>query len=211
VHIAVQRNDVAALEMLIQANVDLNEAKNVSEAIHILNQNLQPHINEPYNVIAFSQGALYFQLWMNQNLGSRPLKQVLLAPAIYIKNHKLLDKIFASLPYFFPIKSSTPKPLRRYAFLYIWEYRILFKAIELFQSTIQKFPVKTLVIVDPKDELIETDDLRERWIDQIHLFQRPYLRGKRPGKYHIIFHPEYFSDKDWSKLINLIKDFILND
>ncbi len=187
------------------------EAKNIKQAIEILDQRLRPHIQRPYHVIAFSQGALYFQLWLQEKLGPLPIKQILLAPAISIKNHFFLKMIFETLPYYLFIKSSTPKTLRRYSFLYIWEYRILLEGLERFQQANQRFPVETMILIDPKDELINAQDLKHKWAEQVQLIPRPYLKGRRPGKYHILFHPDFYSKEEWLNFIERMRNFLLSD
>jgi hypothetical protein len=69
----------------------------------------------------------------------------------------------------------------------------------------------TFVLIDPKDEVIDAISLKKEMDEnkvELIYFSRPYLRGKRPGKHHILFHPDYFSESDWEKIIKTIGDFL---
>ncbi len=164
--------------------------------------------NSPYAVIAFSQGALYFQLWLRQTLVKKPIAQVLLAPAISIRYFDLLNRLSRLLPLEMTIKSQLPESLRRYSYLYVREYRILFDAQISFRSEKKPFVVPTLVLIDPKDELVNAQKLKSEYPEQVVFIERPYLRGKKPGKYHAIFHPEYFTVEDWEKMLGKISGFL---
>jgi pimeloyl-ACP methyl ester carboxylesterase len=187
------------------------ECPNLELAMKKFDQLLKPHIKDDYTVVAFSQGALYFQLWLNKQVENRPLKQVLLAPALSIRFFGIAEKIIAALPRVSIIPSQTPKQFRKYPFLFGWEYKILFKAATEFSGLEIKLPVPTLVLIDPKDEVIDSISLK-KVMDREHVrmiyFSRPYLKGKRPGKHHILFHPDYFSQSDWEKIIKTINDFL---
>jgi pimeloyl-ACP methyl ester carboxylesterase len=187
-----------------------HECPTLELALKKFDELLQPHIKCNYNVIAFSQGALYFQLWLNEHGDNRPHKQVLLAPALSIRFFGIAEKIISALPRMSFIPSQTPKKFRKYPFLFGWEYKILFEAATEFIALKSKAPIPTLVLLDPKDEVIDSISLKKE-MDKENIpliyFSRPYLKGKRPGKHHILFHPDYFSQGDWEKMIKTIENF----
>lgn len=188
-----------------------NECPTLELALKKFDELLQPHIKCDYNVVAFSQGALYFQLWLNMQGKNRPQKQVLLAPALSIRFFGIAEKIISAMPRMSIIPSQTPKKFRKYPFLFGWEYKILFNAATEFIGLKIKVPVPTLVLIDPKDEVIDSTTLKKVMDEEnvrLIYFSRPYLKGKRPGKHHILFHPDYFSQSDWENIIKTIYEFL---
>lgn len=192
--------------------VNRKEAKDFKEALTVFDQSMKKLKGIPYYVIAFSQGALYLQLWLEKNQAHRPLKQVLLAPAFVIRKQKIIEKLFKWLPSFFVIKSLAPKPFRRYEMINAWEYRILIHGMLTYQKIKSHFKIPTLVIIDPKDELVDASRLK-REIEKInpdisvHFFERTYLR-KGLGCHHILFHPDFFQEKDWGNFSRKIAGFL---
>jgi alpha-beta hydrolase superfamily lysophospholipase len=175
--------------------------------MQVFDRELSPHCDSPYVAVAFSQGALYLQLWLSLHPERAPLGQVLLAPALYIRRLGLLELLAKTVPSSWWVRSQAPKALRRFDRLYLWEYRTLFEKARKFQE----HPVllaPTLILVDEKDELVSGKELRKRFGDGVEFLHRPYLRGRRPGKYHILFHPEYFTPDDWDFFIRRIESFL---
>ncbi|HXH30218.1 MAG TPA: alpha/beta fold hydrolase [Bacteriovoracaceae bacterium] len=167
----------------------------------------------PYAVIAFSQGALYLQLWLEKNPDNKPVSQVLLAPALYLRRQKFLDKVLLKLPAWLTIKSFSPKPFRRYHTMKIWEYRTLFDGVKTYQKTKGKFRIPTKVFIDPMDELVDSQTLEECLAASnlghgVELVRRPTLK-RGPGQHHIIFHPDYFRPEEWERFTGLVLDFLL--
>lgn len=183
------------------------EARDFKEAFACFDEGLKKLAADgPYAVIAFSQGALYMQLWLEKRPDQRPVAQVLLAPALFIRRFKIFNTLSMLLPSFFMIKSLTPKHLRMYSSLSVSEYRILMHGISAYERIKHEFKVPTLVMIDPKDELVDAgkvSSLNVR-IEHVH---RDYLKKGVDG-HHIIFHPEYFTDEDWKKFIGKIDHFL---
>lgn len=192
------------------------EAKDFEKALDLFDENIQKLITGPYAVIAFSQGGLYFQLWLEKFNRSLPVAQVLLAPALYIRHFGKLNMVLSKLPSFAFILSQMPRKLRRYYYLNVWEYRTLFNKAIRFQEFKTPMKVPSLILVDPKDELVDAQLLKHK-LDtrnsgaEIEFYERKYLKGRRPGKYHILFHPEYFTPDDWESFIKKITGFIKNN
>jgi esterase/lipase len=183
-----------------------HEAKSLDEALKTFNNSMKSLENTPYIAIAFSQGALYLQLWLQNNKHHRPLKQVLLAPALAIYRHEIIRMLLKVLPSSFIIKSFSPKKFRRYEILRASEYNILIQGIDSYSPNPSGFEIPTLVMVDPKDELIKVRKLRAM-LNDITLVERPYL-NKGIGCHHIIFHPDYYRKEDWKKFTRKIETFL---
>jgi esterase/lipase len=187
---------------------DRTETENWKRASGVFKESLLEVTKDPYAVIAFSQGALYFQDWLASHEVKLPVAQILLSPALFIRNSLMVGMITKFLPAKFKIPSTMPQPLRRYNFLYVSEYRNLLEGMKKFHSSNLKFPIPTMVIVDSKDELVDARKLKEKFGSQVTIMERPYLEGRRPGKYHIIFHPDYHDAQGWKQFIQNISEFI---
>jgi hypothetical protein len=184
---------------------DRRENYDVESAMKHFDQRLRTVSQTPYGVVAFSQGALYLQGWISQYPHLAPRAQVLLAPALFLR-HEGAVRLLATLPMSFRVMSFTPLNLRRFHFLYAWEYRTIKKMVDKFQGE-PKLLDNTLILIDHKDELIDDKKLKENFTEKVIVIKRPYLRGRWPGKYHVLFHPDYFTPEDWRKILNQIQNF----
>lgn len=189
------------------------EARDFKNSLMIFDRKMKAYENEPYYAVAFSHGALYLQLWMEKNPAHKPLKQVLLAPALYIHKQNLIKKLLNVLPSFLFIKSLSPKDFRRYEIMNVWEYRILVHGMVTLQKMRSSFRVPTMVMIDPKDELVDAKTLKQEIEKKnadlkVMLYERSYLK-KGLGCHHILFHPDYFLPNDWTLFMSGIEDFFL--
>jgi esterase/lipase len=187
---------------------DRTETENWDRASGVFKKSLEEISQDPYVVIAFSQGALYFQDWLTSNDVRMPLAQILLSPALFIRNSTLISLLTKILHPKMKIPSTMPESLRRYHFLYISEYRNLLEGIKKFGLGKLKFPIPTMVVVDNKDELVDAKKLKMKFDSHVTILERPYLLGRRPGKYHIIFHPDYFEKQHWDEFITTLHQWI---
>lgn len=187
---------------------DRTETESWERASGVFKKSLEELTQDPYVVMAFSQGAVYFQDWLTSHKMRKPLGQILLSPALFIRNSFLIGMLTKILPPKFKIPSTMPTPLRRYNFLYVSEYRNLLEGIKRFSLGELKFPIPTLVIVDNKDELVDAKQLKKNFGNQVTILERPYLLGRRPGKYHIIFHPDYYEKQHWDEFILTLHQWI---
>jgi len=185
------------------------EAKDIKEAIGIFDQKMKTLKDKPYYAIAFSHGALYLQLWLEKNQEHKPIKQILLAPALYINRQKIIERALKILPSFFAIKSLSPKPFRRYEIMNAWEYNILVQGMLIYQKVRGKFRIPTKVFIDPKDELVDAFALRNH-LENVEFVERKYLK-KGLGCHHIIFHPDYFEEAHWREFTRKLESFLVND
>ena len=180
------------------------EASDWNEAIKVFEKKMETLENEPYYAIAFSHGAVYLNLWMETHSQGRPERQVLLAPALYIRKQKFIEKLLPLLPPKLLIPSLAPRELRRYHILTAREYNILVQKIVEWQRIRDAFRIPTMVLVDPKDELVDAKALKKHL--GAELWERPYLK-KGLGSHHILFHPDYFTNDDWKRLNSRIETF----
>lgn len=188
------------------------EAKNSREALRVFDQSMKKLEDTKYFAIAFSHGALYLQLWLEKNPECRPLKQILLAPALFIRKQKLIEKAMKILPSFVLIKSLAPKAFRRYEILTAGEYNILVQGMVTYQKVMKELKVPSLVLIDPKDELVHAQNLKKKLEEKNHGFEvqfieRPYLK-KGLGCHHILFHPDYFKESDWKEFTQKLENFL---
>jgi hypothetical protein len=186
---------------------DRFEAKNFEEALVLFKASMDKAVTGPWKAIAFSTGAVYLQHLLIENSIRPPSSQILLAPALRVHNYQIFKILLKLLPENVRIPSWSPKTVRRYSGLYLWEYRILFEAIKKNQSIDIVFPIPTLILIDPKDELVHAKELEvmSKRVD-FKLIHRDYLW--RPGHHHILFHPGYFSDPDWKEFVRRINNFL---
>jgi alpha-beta hydrolase superfamily lysophospholipase len=193
---------------------DRDEARTFQSAFKVFDTQMKVYCHEPYAVIAFSQGALYLQLWIAANKQFAPLAQVLLAPALYINHQKIITRLLSVLPSFAFVPSLTPLKLRRYHKLHIWEYRTLFEAVKRFQEIKEMAQVPTLILIDPEDELINVEKLKQSIyaLNEKHIefdfVIRKTTKALSSGKHHILFHPQYFNEEQWKSSISKLAHFL---
>lgn len=173
-----------------------HEARNLKAAEHAFSESMK-NLKGPYHAVCFSQGALYLQLWLRKNPGKGPLRQILLSPALYIRKQLLIEKALKIIPSFIVIKSLAPRQFRRYEILTAGEYNTLVQGILAFQKFPKEFPIPTLVMIDPKDELVHAQNLKLHH-SNVEYIERPEL-NKGLGGHHILFHPDYFNDQKWQE------------
>jgi pimeloyl-ACP methyl ester carboxylesterase len=192
---------------------DRHEASNFDEAIEVFTRRMERYTHRPYSAIAFSQGGLFLQLWLDRG-GRSPEHQVLLAPALYINRWKFISQLVNLLPKFVFVKGLSPKEYARWKTLSVWEYRILIEGIKTWQKNHTTFSVPTLLLIDPEDELVDARALQalDKLAHQEFYFEfwpRPYLGRKFGlGRHHIIMHPKYFTPPDWQRFTGRIQTFL---
>jgi hypothetical protein len=187
-----------------------DEVKNLDEALIKFDQEISPLLEENYVVLAFSQGAQYFQLWLNTFSRPRPLSMVLLAPAVFINFHGAVERLVHFLPGHFVFKSKMPRMFRRYHELYYWEYRLLFSGVSRFAEIRNLHGIPTQVMIDPKDELVNAKKvlaLYQQMGAKTEVIKRKKLKLTL-GRQHIIFHPDYFGEDEWKEFIHNISRFL---
>jgi hypothetical protein len=98
-----------------------------------------------------------------------------------------------------------------YKTMYVWEYRNLLGGLSRFQKSSEKITVPSLVILDPKDELIDAQSLKDEWKKknpgEYFLLERPSQKWG-PSYHHILFHSKYFTPGEWSDYTAKIENFL---
>lgn len=177
---------------------DRELGRSLEISLRDLDRQLQAHTKEPYYLVGFSMGGLLFQLWLEEHQDRRPQAQVLLAPALKIRRQRIVSLLLKLLPSNLAIKSLMPAHGRRRTSLYVWEYRTLIEGITAFKD---RLIPPTLILIDPKDELVDAKALKSLHA-RTHFIERPALRGA--GVHHLIFHPDYFGRTEWKQFIEVI-------
>ena len=184
------------------------EGKDFEEELKKFSETIAPHIQEPYVVVAYSLGALFFENWLIGKKENLPLRQVLLAPALYLRNEKWIRKIVRNLHPRMPIPSIAPKDIKLYKSLYVWEYRNLLEGMVRFQEATHEIKVPSFVMLDPKDELIDAKKLRREWkAGEVFFLERPRQKWG-PSNHHILFHSKYFTTSEWELYIYKIENYL---
>lgn len=185
-----------------------DEGKTFEEALRKFDEKILPHVQEPYVVVAYSLGALFFENWLVGRTENLPLKQVLLAPCLYLRRQKLVRQIMNSLHPKLPIPSIAPRDIMLYKTLFVWEYRNLLGGLERIQKNLQMINVPGLVIIDPKDELIDAAKLKSEWkAGDVFYLKRPAQKWG-PSNHHILFHSKYFTPDEWDLYLSKIETFL---
>jgi hypothetical protein len=185
---------------------DRGEAPTLDRALAVFAARMERYRGVPFRAVAFSHGALYLQLWLACAPGFGPERQVLLAPALFVRRQHLLEALLAVLPGAFRIKSLSPRRFRRFELLSAREYDVLVRGLLRYQRAgPPPFPAPTLALIDPRDELVDAALLRARFPETV-LVPRPELRGL--GAHHILFHPDYFPGDGWAAFTRRLDDFL---
>ncbi len=191
-----------------------NEGQSFEEALKNFDKTLSPHVQEPYMVVAYSLGALFFSNWLLGRKDNLPERMVFLAPALYLRKEKAIRKIISSLHPKLPIPSIAPRNIMLYKTLFVWEYRNLLGGMSRFQNDQNPITVPNFVMLDPKDELIDAERLKSEWQkkspgSEVVFLERP-LQKWGPSNHHILFHSKYFTKKEWDFYIQKIESFLKN-
>lgn len=189
-----------------------DEGKSFEEALKNFDKKILPHVQEPYVVVAYSLGAMFFSNWLIGRKENLPLRQVLLAPALYLRREKWIRKIIETLDPRIPIPSIAPRDIMLYKTLFVWEYRNLLGGMKRFQENPDPVQVPTLVLLDPLDELIDAEKLKTEWLKknpahEVYFLERPQQKWG-PSNHHILFHSKYFSPTEWETYIQKIDQFL---
>lgn len=189
----------------------LNHGLDLNESLAYLEKQFDALKAPHYYCLGFSQGGLALQL-LPERIKRKIKKQILLAPALAIRRSSFLSTVTKLLPAQLPFLSLAPKDLTKFPWLSMAYFILLFDQIAQFQKN-KTSTVKTLVMVDLKDELIDVlvvqKIIKENEINwQLEFIERPARPFISIGQGHIVFHPKYFSSADWKKLIHRINSFL---
>lgn len=189
---------------------EYNQKLDLNNSLTFLEQQFDNLQAEEYYCLGFSQGGLVLEL-LPDRIKQKIKRQVLLAPALAVKQKYFLNTITKFLPARIPLISLVPKQISKFSWLSVAYFDLLFSQINQFQK-LKPSPVPTLVLVDPRDELIDVPALTSivqknpKW--QLELFPRPNLPLITLGQGHILFFPKYFTKEAWVKITNRIAQYL---
>ncbi len=210
---AMKERGFKTLRLTLPGHGDIrNEGQTFEEALKKFDQTLAPHVKEPYMVVAYSLGALFFSNWLMGRTENLPLRMVYLAPALFLRNESVIRKVIGSLHPKLPIPSIAPRDIMLYKTLFVWEYRNLLGGISRFRADQNPIAVPNFVMLDPKDELIDAEKLKAEWKNrspgsEVVFLERPHQKWG-PSNHHILFHSKYFTGKEWEFFIGKIENFL---
>lgn len=182
----------------------VKEKFHFEEALKNFAEEFNGRVQEDYSVVAYSQGALYFELAERKKMIKGPKKALYLAPAFSLRNEFFLGKLVDFLPSKLPIRSFAPREIALYRHMLVHEYRTLFEKVrELRKLKRSEFP--RLILIDPKDELVDPRRIVLEYPKEAVLFPRNL---KEKFRHHLLIHPKFFSEAEWRSFLKLICDFI---
>lgn len=161
-----------------------------SSNLQMFKEDLEKELTESTYIISYSLGCAYLQYLFENGLLTFPYERVVyLSPAL---KPKIKLALFKYLPLYFPIPSFSPREFRLRNFCFWGQYKML---AELTKTLELKFYPK--IYADPLDEMIVLSSLEFTPLNRSYLSYR---------EHHLSFHPRYFKDDDWKKLIADIKN-----
>ena len=175
------------------------------EALKLFVEEFNAKIRPPYTVLAYSQGGLYFELALNAGLIPKPLKAIYLAPAFFVRNDRFINFLLPYFPRHYRMKSLAPIEVARYDHMLIHEYATLMDKTKKLREYKIDSSVPRLILVDPKDELVDPQRIKAEYPKETILFPR---KLKVKFRHHVIFHPKYSSKSEWEEMMKKIFEFV---
>jgi esterase/lipase len=169
----------------------------------------------PLYFIGYSLGALLGQSMVARSMKTAPFdKQILIAPAIAIRRRSYLLKLLFFLGKKMSLPSYTPKGFRVNESLPLSIYEILFsEERSLVQSRFCQLNMPTLIIIDPKDELISYKKL-VRHISRYDLTNYRLLvldhqlNGRSKPYHHLVIDEQTMGIKNWKMVTSELQRFL---
>lgn len=201
---ATSINDVTASKWQQEMQVGYNAAKSASQTLLL-----------PLYFLGFSLGALLGQSMIA--LDQKPPafdKQVLLAPATALRKRSRLIKLLFFLGDRFQLPSYTPKGYRFNKKLPLRIYHILlFEERKVMQAQFNGLNMPTLIVMDPKDELISY----ERLVTHIKKYRLTHyqcialnsdLKNRETNYHHLILNERTMGAANWELVTSSMKAFL---
>lgn len=169
----------------------------------------------PLFFVGYSLGALLGQSMIIQNRNKIVFdRQVLLAPATAIRRRSYLLKFFFIFGLGRRVPSFAPKQYRANNSLPLFFYNILFKEErKVLDAGFDGLNIPTLIIIDPKDELISYKKLRSQLIWFNLTNYRILTIGKRENERkhryrHLVIDEQTLGKKHWQLVTSEIVTFL---
>lgn len=172
----------------------------------------------PLYFLGYSLGALLGQTMLVLPAKKAPFdKQVLLAPAVALRRRVVLLRLFCAVGRPASLPSLTPEAYRVNAMLPLQAYRVLFGEEAKLQSVANsQLNLPTLVILDPKDELISASKLRQ-WIHRSALsnyrvvYLNDSLTGRQTRFHHLLVDEQTMGKENWALATAEMKQFLFGE
>lgn len=169
----------------------------------------------PLYFLGYSLGALLGQTMIILQQESACFdRQVLLAPATAIRTRSYLLRLLFFLGKQWMLPSFTPEAYRANKALPLHIYQCLFaEEKKLLKGMCSQLDIPTLIILDPKDELISYQKL-QRLIKQYKLTQSKvlalhhHLEGRAGRYHHLILNEETMGATNWQLATNAMQQFL---
>jgi esterase/lipase len=169
----------------------------------------------PLYFLGYSMGALLAQTALTLPMQTAPFqKQVLLAPALSLRRRAGLLRLLCLFTKQLSLPSYTPKAYKANDSLPLSVYRILFAEEKKLQAAgFQHLNIPTLVIMDPKDELISCRGL-QTLMNRLQLSQyrllllNDDLHGRSHRFHHLIVDEATMGNQNWETATQEMKTFL---
>jgi esterase/lipase len=173
--------------------------------------------NVPLYFLGYSLGALLGQTMIASTYGRNAFhKQVLVAPAIAVRSRSYLLKLLILFNSQLTLPSYNPKEYRMNDRLPLTVYQLLFTEERKFLESISDVVhIPTLIIIDPKDELISYQKIQamimKQQLSNFRLVELDDNRSDRKVKYHhLILDESSMGTKNWLLATNEMKRFLFD-
>lgn len=169
----------------------------------------------PLYFLGYSFGALLGQSAVLLSKDQTPFdRQVLIAPAFALRKRSYLIKFLFFLNKRTKVPSYTPKTYKVNEALPLSIYKILYTEVEkVVKYKFNQLNIPTLILVDPKDELISY----KRLLQQVRKFGLTnyqvvvldhQLKGRREPYHHLVIDAQTMGDKNWELAAGELKKFL---
>jgi alpha-beta hydrolase superfamily lysophospholipase len=180
----------------------------------------------PVNLVGYSLGGLLALDLAAQNVAAQNVafsqdqrqapsvqRMVLLAPALKPSSLTLLVRPFQWWPSLL-VPSLAPERWKAASLVSVRAYRGLRDSWESWRDADYVLPTPTLLIVDPKDELVDAtwmtqDENRKRFRDlTVNLFAKEKSGTQPPPAHHMIVDPATMTPRSWQELTTAVTHFL---
>ena len=167
----------------------------------------------PLIFLGYSLGAGLGQDLVNENSKVSFEKQILIAPSLGLRPQTHLVRAFSALGDDFVVPSLSYGRYHAHSGVPVCAYRALFESVRKTKASgLKRSNIPTLVLVDPKDELISIRSL-ENLVQQHNLNQWKIERLDSPRPRRLVYHhlsvdSACLGSNGWSKMTQTILDFL---
>lgn len=171
--------------------------------------------NQEIILCAYSLGAaLFHYLFLHNPEIKKPKRLIYFAPALKLRNLKLIVYAFKILPSSLLIPSLNLINYRVWNGTSLAAYRsllLLEKKIEIYSKQGVSVDIPCLIIIDPLDELVSFKKLKMLKLPttQFHLVNKKLNILKWKGNHHLIIDSNCLTSIQWEKVLSLIKTHLI--